>query len=319
MLKGLFRYIERILIIVCAFATIAAATVLYHSYNESSKGEQVSMNILEASVPTTRPRVAAKALEPSAKTEQIGIIVLDESNSVAMDAVYDENSVQEVMRALQKISDKSVKGSTIYLVMNTPGGSVDSGIRLINFAKALPNKIKTLTIFAASMGFMTVQQLDERLILAGGTLMSHPASFSLQGETPYQVSSRLKYITSIISGLSQVSADRMKLSLSDYENLVHDEYWAYDDNAVRERAADRKVLAKCGSYAEKTKWKTIDTMIGSFQIELSSCPLIPGYISIRLPKDATEEVLTYVKLMFSERPKFTKEYIINNKYLDFQK
>lgn len=290
----------------------------YKEYNKQPSYESAALAVI-ATIKNKDTDNLEKFPVVIGPTEEVEIITLNDDNSISMNQAFDPNSVQKVMLELQKLSDKLPKDSIIYLVMNTPGGSVDAGFKLIAFAKALPQKIKTITIFAASMGFITVQQLDERLILANGTLMSHPASFGVEGQTPYQVLSRTKWIMSMLEAVDQSCADRMQLSKSDYQSLVHDEYWTYDSNAVNEKAADRKVLAKCGEYASRSKWRDVETMFGTFSVEFPSCPLIPGYISVKAPSDATDAAVNYVKLMFTDRDKFTKQFITNNKYLEFQR
>lgn len=322
--KNVFKYIgkvllklsEAILIFIGLVGILAFCYVLFAHSGYNAPKDSIT-TIVQPEI-ADKPKASVAAITPSIKVEKSEVITLNGDNSVTFDSVFEDNSVQNAMQELQKISNNLPKGATIYLVMNTPGGSVDAGLKLIAFAKALPQKVKTITIFAASMGFQTVQQLDERLILANGTLMSHPASFGVSGDTPYQVKSRLKWIMAMVDGLDKASADRMQLSFTDYQNLVHDEYWVYDDNAVKEHAADRKVFAKCGSFDKPSKFKNVDTLFGTFQLEVASCPLIPGYLSIKMPSNVGFDIINYIKLMYSDREAFTKEYIVNNRFQDYQ-
>lgn len=264
-------------------------------------------------------RVAAGEDGQESEDQKVEIITLNDKNSATMDQVYSDEAVQKVMLKLKAISDRLPKDGTIYLVLKSPGGSVESGLKLISFAKALPQKVKTLTIFAASMAFQTVQNLDERLILDNGTLMSHPASFGVEGQTPYQLYSRLRWIMSMIDHLDNTAAHRMGLSFKSYQDLIHDEYWTYDRNAVKDRAADRSVLARCGSYAKPTETTEVMTMFGTFEIETASCPLIPGIVSIKTPQNVSPAAAAYVRLMYTDRAVFTRSYIVNNKFMEFQK
>lgn len=304
------------LVLTIVAATSAAGWALYGS----SSRLFTAANYAGAPTPAKTSPDTPKA-DQQTPTEELEIIVLSQDNSVTLDSVYDDQSVQQVMRELQALSNKAPKSSTLYLILNTPGGSVLSGIKLISFIKALPQKVKTITIFAASMGFQTVQQLDERLIVQGGTLMSHPASFGVQGSTTYQVKSRYNYIMSIVDDLDRYAAARMNMDYQDYQDLVHDEYWAYDKVAVRDSAADRRILAKCGSYSKPTKSLIVATIFGDFKVEIPSCPIIPGYVSISAPSNVKQdsEVAEYVKLMFTEKSAFTKLYIVNDRYLQFTK
>jgi ATP-dependent protease ClpP protease subunit len=272
----------------------------------------------EVEQPTPRPNLR----NTSEREEPTEVITLSKSNSVVMDQVFTDESVTEVMRQLQAISDKAPKGASIYLVLNTPGGSVDAGLKLVTFAKALPQRIKTVTIFAASMGFQTVQQLDERLILENGTLMSHRARFGVEGQGPGEVQSRLKWIMSIIDSLDKTASKRMGMSFEAYRSLVHDEYWTYDQTAVNDHAADKKVLAKCDKSLQGTRHIKVNTLFGDVDVELSSCPLLPGIISFKAAGEKKKETSiaeNYVNLMLTDRANFSREYILTDKYREFQK
>lgn len=317
------RILENVAIGMCALIGGGVMVILglaLVSHPEAPKtGLPANSTLAGGSRPTDISNAYQPPLSASPKAEHMDIITIDQSNSVTMDQVFDDESVNKVMRELQTLSDKNSPKSPLYLVINSPGGSVDAGMKLIAFARALPQKVKTITIFAASMGFQTVQGLDERLITVGGTLMSHPASFGVQGSTPYQVVSRLKWILQMIEALDQHDADRMQITLQEYEDLVHDEYWVTDKKAVKDHAADRSVGIRCGKYASPTKFITVATMFGNVEVEIASCPIIPGIVSFKMPSNTSSGVLSYVRLMLTDREAFTREYIVNNKFLEYQK
>jgi hypothetical protein len=99
-------------------------------------------------------------------------IQLSKENSVSLRDVVHSGSVSKVIQELAKkeTNDESV----IYLVLDTPGGSVFAGIDLINYLKAYKKPVHTITSFAASMGFQIAQgNQGKRLISPTGVLMSH--------------------------------------------------------------------------------------------------------------------------------------------------
>jgi ATP-dependent protease ClpP protease subunit len=299
-------------------AIIYSSSVVYKSMNLKSLAVATA-SLIEAKPTTALDQPAQVVSEESSAPEQKpDVIELTGSNTVVMDQVFTDQSVHQVMSELQKLSDSAPKSATLILFMNSPGGSVPAGLQLISFCKALPQKVITLTLFAASMGFQTVQQLDKRLILENGTLMSHQASFGVSGRTN-EVKSRLKWILSMINKLDADAARRMQMSLADYQNMIRDEYWIYDQDAVKDHAADTKVLAKCGKGLEGTRSVKVATMFGEFTVEVAACPLIPGYISVKRPDSDDNVTNEYVKLMFTDRKDFTDKYIVNNKFEDFQK
>jgi ATP-dependent protease ClpP protease subunit len=255
--------------------------------------------------------------------DKMEVITLTQENMVVLDQAFTDESVTRVMIELQKLSDNSRKNEVLYLVLNTPGGSVDAGQKLISFAKALPQKVKTLTLFSASMGFQTVQNLDERLILETGTLMSHRARFGVQGQAPGEIYSRLRYIMSMLDVLDATAAARMSMGFNEYRALIHDEYWVFGQQAVKDKAADRTVLAKCGKGLDSTRRTEVDTMFGSFKVKVSACPLMPGILDVEAPSDIKAEELSdalrYVKMMYLDRTGFVREFVMTNKFMEFQK
>lgn len=258
--------------------------------------------------------------EANRAPQSLEVIDLTEDNTVVMSEAFNDQSVSKVMLELQAVADKS-PGTTVYLVLNTPGGSVDAGLRLISFIKGLNLKVKTLTLFAASMGFMTAQNLDERLILDTGTLMSHRAKFGVAGEYDGEMVSRFKWLAASIERLEGISAARMRLSLPVYKELIRDEYWVDGQQAVTDKAADRAVYAKCGKGMKGTRTLEVSTMFGMFEVTVSKCPLIPGYIDAKAKGGAqvTPEALKYVQTMFGSKRQFVNEYVVTNEWVKFQK
>ncbi len=295
----------------------------------------------QTEVPTKKNDLTNSALTSPATpiaTTQREIIELTSENFVVLDQVYSDASVSQVMLELNKLSNKLPKDATIYLVLNSPGGSVDSGMSLITFVKAIPQNVKTLSIFSASMGFQTVQNLGERLVLPNSTLMSHRAKFGVRGEAPGEMFSQLNYVMSIINGLDQTAAARMGMSFDEYRKLVADEYWTYGENAVGEKAADRVVLAKCSqTLFTETKSQNVETMFGDFEVQTSKCPLIPGALSVEQKlntysvthdgktiikttrQPASDSQVSYVRMMFENKTEFVSKYILTNEYQKFQK
>lgn len=215
----------------------------------------------------------SKVLKQSKITRTTEVIRLTEDNMVVLDQDFNDESVSRVMLELQSTSSKMKKSGTIYLVMNSPGGSVEAGLSLITFAKALPQKIKTLCIFCASMSFYTVQSLGERLVLPNATLMAHRATFQLPMGQPGRIINKYKFVMTQLESLDRLSASRMGLPYAKYLSLIQDEYWVYGSNAVKDGAADRVVLASC-SDALTNGFKVIPGNLGDTRV--SKCPLITG-------------------------------------------
>ena len=172
-------------------------------------------------------------------------------------------------------------GQEINLVLYTPGGSVSAGQRFFDTLKALPCTFNTITIFSASMGYQTVQQLGKRYILPSGILMSHRASVNgLRGEVFGELDSILNLIKSNVDELDVVASERVGISLYDYRLQIRDELWLTGEQAVVSNHADEVVLVRCDKSLMGTSSQKVNTIFGSFEAEFSDCPIIIGPVSI---------------------------------------
>lgn len=210
-------------------------------------------------------------------------LLLTEKNTIVLRGPITEESATKIQLALlQSYSD-----SDIILVLDTPGGSVDAGLQIIEVANGLSKKVHTLTIFAASMGFQLAQNLGTRYIINYGTLMSHRATITgLGGQFDGELESRYKYLKSDIDQLDIIAATRMNISVADYKALIKDEYWVKGYQAVTDKAADLVVNVSCSRILVQTTEKvTINTFFGTYVLTYSKCPLVTYPVSIDSPNN----------------------------------
>lgn len=245
------------------------------------------------------------------------ILKLESDNMVVMRGPVTGDSVAKWMMQLQAASQRLPKDKPIYLVIDSPGGSVFAGLDLIDYAEALPQPIHTLTLFSASMAFQTVQNLDKRYILRQGTLMSHRARGGLEGQFDGELESRYRMVKRKLDYLDQVAADRMKLSIENYKAMIVNEYWVHGFDAVNEEAADEMVLAKCGKSLEGTEVIEVRTMFGTAKLRFAKCPLIRSPLGMDFAgiqdsrKEYVKEVLNKA---FFNRERYVKEFVRTNLY-----
>lgn len=208
------------------------------------------------------------------------VLTLSEKNTITFNSQFTGSYVaQKQMEAFQKCAINV--GQEITITLYSPGGSVSAGQLFFDTLKALPCKFNTLTIFAASMGYQTVQNLGKRYILPSGILMSHRAYVSgLSGEIGGELDSILELLKTNVEDLDKVAAKRVGLTLIEYQNLVRDELWLTAQKAVDTNHADEIVLATCDESLSGTSFQTFETFFGNFRVEFSNCPLVTGVISV---------------------------------------
>lgn len=221
-------------------------------------------------------------------------VVLTSTNNVSITEEIDElstaNAAQELISSCQnKFEDK-------YLILNTPGGSVTAGRNFIDVVKGLPCRVNTITIFAASMGYQIVQNLDTRYILPSGVLMSHRARLSgIGGQLPGELISELNFYQEFINELDVIAAKRVGIPLEQYKKDIYDELWLIGKKAQERKHADKVVVPKCNKSLEGTREKKVQTLFGEFSLVFSQCPLILGPIEI---KRATPEQKAKIMEMY---------------------
>lgn len=262
------------------------------------------------------------------KKSSLPILALGDANTVTFREVFTEESVALLQQKIFQMIQNLPSGSTIYLVLDTPGGSIDAGQDLIAFINALPYNVKTVTLFAASMGFQTVQGVKgQRIVGENGVLMSHRAKLGLQGEVPGEFLVRLNWIMRNLEKLEQITADRVGMKLADYQTLIRDEYWVQGDDGVSQHMADKVMSIRCQSDMSGTESVTVRTFFGNVDLKFSKCPLIRYPVEISFG-NINMEALSVVQqaalrqfvysYAYSKR-KFVEDYIVTNKYIEFIK
>ena len=217
-----------------------------------------------------------------------GSVLLNSSNVLVLDSQVDEVSVAKVMQEALTLDGQLPKGKPLYLVLSTPGGSVDSGLALISMLKGLDRPVHTITIFAASMGFQIAQGLSDRLIVPDGMLMSHRAKGGIQGEFAGQEGSqlekRMKMVTDVIQDMDKktVARTKGKKTLKQYQAEYENELWLLSEKAVSEGYADKVVLPRCAKDLNGTKESESSFLGMRIAYRTSKCPLVRGILEMKV-------------------------------------
>jgi ATP-dependent Clp protease protease subunit len=269
--------------------------------------------------------LAANASTKKTSTKE-QVLTLTERNTVVLRNVVDSQSVTAVQLAASKLSQNLAKSEPIYLFLDTPGGSIQSGNEMIATLKGLPQKVHTVTSFAASMGFITVQSLGTRYILPNGILMSHRASGGARGQIPGELNVRVNFFTDMLDSQDEEIAARVGLGKKAYQKLIRDEYWVYGTKAVKVNMADKTILVRCNKALSEGKTvENVATFFGDVQVTYSTCPLITAPLEVSFDGltlsryDEGERIQlsqvrkTILTLLYNKRMFYT-DYILTNKY-----
>lgn len=237
-----------------------------------------------------------------AKKGELPVIELTTKNTVVFNQPFTAKYISKKIVEMSLMQFKLRSDEPIYLVLNTPGGSVGAGNLFVDFINGLSNPVHTITIFAASMGYNTVQNLGNRYILPSGVLMSHRAYIKgLSGQIRGEANSRLDYLTSKIVEMEERAAKRISMPLKEYQDRVDNEIWVTGKHAVETKHADQMVLIRCSKALIKKQTKEeFATIFGSVYVEFSGCPLItqPKQIESR-----NRKVRRYIKNFYTDMKK----------------
>lgn len=251
-------------------------------------------------------------------TKSNNVITLSERNTVVLNWVVTSQSTAKAAQELLNKSRNLDPKDKMYLVLDTPGGSVDAGINFVQVVKGLPQQVDTVSLFAASMGFHIVQNLGNRYVAPNGILMSHRASGGVEGTIPGSINTTLQMWMDILQQLDGQAADRMGLTTKTYSNLIQDEYWTYGITAVRDGAADQVVQLKCDASLSGTTQVSVETLFGTYNLTYSKCPLVRGILDVKrgFYGEVPPQEIEFMKALdqFNNKALFYKNYIKTNKY-----
>lgn len=208
------------------------------------------------------------------------VISLTPSNFVLLRGEIDDNLVSQVILKLQ-----AKQGEKVYLYIDSPGGSIVDGMRLINVVRALAEsgtEIICLTDYAASMAFSLFQACPVRYALENAIIMQHQASYGTQGSMT-ENRSRIELIEAITTKLNQMDAKRLNIPLATFVERIYKDWWLFDKSIISNNAADELVLVTCDSKLIKQKVvETIDSLFGTATVTWSACPVVATPLAIKL-------------------------------------
>lgn len=153
------------------------------------------------------------------------------SEYISIEGPIDKRSVDSVVYEFQ--SNPQEKDWVLYL--NTPGGSVMDGIRLLPY---LENRNVTCVVDRAySMGFLLLQACSTRLMLPYGSLMQHDMYLGFQDDYT-KIKSYMEFLTKIYERLTGMQHTRIGISREEYLKRIKDNWWLTAEEAVKENCAD---------------------------------------------------------------------------------
>ncbi len=207
-------------------------------------------------------------------------LVLSEDNVLVLSSTFTGSSVVKLMSEAKEKDTNLKSGYPMYLFLYTPGGSIQSGLELIEYLNGLNRPVHTVTMFSASMGFQTVQHLGKRYILKYGVLMSHYArggsrgSFGGTGMPSTKNSIDSLWARRIdLMDLKTVERTKGKQTIESYRKEYMFDLWLNGAEAVKKGYADEVVTVKCGISLAGFTERIEDFGFFRIRFKFSKCPL----------------------------------------------
>lgn len=197
---------------------------------------------------------------------------LTPDNTIVLRDAVSQHSVSRVILSLSV--NKSKK---IVLFLNSPGGDIIAGLELVNVIKseiAHGREIVCVADYAASMAFSIMQSCSRRLILDGGVIMQHQASFGVRDKL-LNLREEMKLNEALALKLNKNDAARIGIPLETFQSKIANDWWMFSEEAVEQRGADEMVTAKCSAALAKLSYTdTISSKIGTVVVNWSACPFV---------------------------------------------
>ena len=153
------------------------------------------------------------------------IVKLNSTNNIILRGEINKESASKFIYDLNLKKDKN---NTI-LYLNTPGGSVIDGLKIVSEVKKY--NMSCIAESAFSMGFIIFQACKDRLILPHGRLMQHQMALGIMDQKN-RIESYMEYINELDEKITQEQAARINITTDEFKNNIKDDWWLYGEKAV---------------------------------------------------------------------------------------
>lgn len=223
--KVLFVGAVGALIVVSAFSYLVVKAT-----PQSESVKEVAANVVEQKV----------TLEAKTFKKKIKRVALRQDNTLFLfEEVLPSNS-----NALANTITALDNGSTdpLYLLIDTPGGSVFAGAKVISAIEASVRPVYTVCVgLCASMGAIIHSYGHKRLATDRSVLMYHPASGGFSGPLP-RAKSLMRMVDRYVNKMEVNLSRRSGMSDVDYEQHVLRDFWIDAEDSKQLNLVDDLVV-----------------------------------------------------------------------------
>lgn len=161
-------------------------------------------------------------------------LILPPDRTAFLRGRVDESSARPLIKQLQDFA--AISNKPIYLLINSPGGSVVDGMEIVNTMRAIKTLLGiriTCVIESEAFSMAAIIQAfcSQTYAQQNSAIMFHQAKYSVQGETA-QVLSRVLFITEYLEQINAEVAAQMGIDPAEYRQRILVEWWMTANTAA---------------------------------------------------------------------------------------
>lgn len=199
----------------------------------------------------------------------INSVTLTPTNHVSIKGQINSYSASKFISDINKLSAKY-----IYVYIDSPGGSVLDGQKIIQYIQYKKDNNSTIMCIAweaSSMAFHIFQYCSHRYVLKGSRLMQHPFSlYNLSGPID-NVYNYVNMIYNIYKELISDGSERLKITSQQYLDKINNDWHLFGKDIIENNAAD-SIISSIGCSKEMTENDMTINVLDSNYIS-SNCPI----------------------------------------------
>jgi ATP-dependent Clp protease, protease subunit len=181
------------------------------------------------------------------ETTKVHDLDISKGNVVLLFDEVTTETVNAAIESIRKFNQTSTK--PIYLLLDSPGGSVIDGARLISTIQASKLPVNTVCLqICASMAAMILEYGNERYAVDRSIIMFHPASIQamVAGELD-KVVSRFQFLQRYVNKMDRHVARRSKMTYEAFKAKSNQELWIDAEDALADNLIDKVVRVELTS------------------------------------------------------------------------
>lgn len=218
------------LVALVTVVTLAIGTITLNKLSTPNLVDSVQLDN-----PTAKPTPAPTTTANTVGKKTVLRLTPNASRVVYLDTQVVPFSASSVINQLKKLDTSK---EPIYLMINSPGGSVFDGMQIITQMEGMQAPVYTVcTLLCASMAAFIHQYGVKRYVLDRSFLMFHPGSGGIQGQIPNMLS-MLGSVQNTVDKMNNYIVSRSKLTAEEFQRRLSYEMWIDGEDSVKSGLAD---------------------------------------------------------------------------------